>query len=83
MASACSESPAVDRAQVVRLVKRAESMLAEADSDSEWGRAARAAVEYLVRVDDGESDMVPGGLDDDEAVMAGVVAARSPGALAG
>lgn len=68
------ESAAVDTLQVKRLAERARAMLARAavEAAHPWARAARAAVEYLVCVEDGESDLVVGGLDDDEAVLAAV-----------
>lgn len=69
----------VDRAQVARLAALAAELLSVAatDRDAEHARAVRAAVEYLVRVDDGESDLVTGGLDDDEAVLVAVRVARA------
>ncbi len=65
---------AVDDEQVVRLAEKAKAMLAVAAEQpgTPWAKAARAGVEYLVCIDDGESDLVVGGLDDDEAVLAAV-----------
>jgi len=73
--------PAVDDAQVVRLAEKARALLARAavEAVSPWAKAARAAVEYLVCVEDGESDVVVGGLDDDEAVLAAVCEGRMVG----
>lgn len=63
------EDPAVDKDQVRQLATRATAMLTNVPSAPEGERAVRAAVEYLVCVADGESDLVVGGLDDDEAVL--------------
>jgi len=61
----------VDRAQVARVATMADEVLARAAvaDDADWARCARAAVEYVVCVEDGESDLVVGGLDDDEGVL--------------
>lgn len=66
----------VDRVQVHRVADAAARVLeraAERGVDEEWARAGRAAVEYLVCVEDGESDLIVGGLDDDEAVLTAVL----------
>ncbi len=66
-----NESDAVAAAQVTRLAARGRELLrvAEQEEATPWANAARAAVEYLVCVEDGESDLVVGGLDDDEGVL--------------
>ncbi len=72
------EGDAVDAAQVTRLAARGRELLrvAEQEEGTPWAQAARAAVEYLVCVEDGESDLVVGGLDDDEGVLEAVGGAR-------
>lgn len=72
------EGDAVDPAQVTRLAARARELLAVAQEEegTPWATAARAGVEYLVCVEDGESDVVVGGLDDDEGVLATLWEAR-------
>ncbi len=72
------EGDAVDAAQVARLAARGHELLAaaRAEESTPWSTAARAAVEYLVCVDDAESDLLVGGLDDDEGVMDAVWGTR-------
>ena len=72
------EGDAVDPEQVTRLAQRARELLAVAreEEGTPWATAARAAVEYLVCVEDGESDVVVGGLDDDEGVLEALWGAR-------
>lgn len=72
------DGDAVDGAQVTRLAARGRELLRAAAQEDRtpWAQAARAAVEYLVCVDDGESDLVVGGLDDDEGVLEVVWGAR-------
>jgi hypothetical protein len=69
----CSDNLVLDRRQVRRLADQALLLLeGDGTADEPRDRAVRAAVEYLVCIDDAESDVVVGGLDDDEAVL-GVV----------
>jgi len=69
----CSDNLVLDRRQVRRLADRALLLLeGNGAGDGERDRVVRAAVEYLVCIADGDSDLIVGGLDDDEAVL-GVV----------
>ncbi len=73
--------PTIDEEQVLRLsrlakeaLERADALRADRSPEAESrARAARAAVEYLVCVEDGESDWLVGGLDDDECVLSAVL----------
>ena len=70
---------AVDATQVARLAARGRALLGVAaeEEGTPWATAARAGVEYLVCLEDGESDLVVGGLDDDEGVLEVVWGARA------
>lgn len=64
-----SEVATVDRPMVRALAIRARVLLDEPLRSEARDREVRAAVEYLVRVDDAECDTIVGGLDDDAAVL--------------
>lgn len=70
-AVAGDESSPVDRTQVERLNEMADAVLVRLDADEIPERRAiySAALQYLAAVDDGVSDLVFGGLDDDERVL--------------
>lgn len=75
-ARARTDAPHIETAQVDLIERIARGLLTRSASLEKDARAVVvAAVRYVVRTDDAESDFLVGGLDDDEAVLSGVTRA--------
>jgi Sigma-70, region 4 len=76
-----SNAPGLDHRQIDRLAARAQRLLnwLNGSRTKSQHAAVCAAVEYLVRLDDGKGDELVGGLDDDEGVFTAVERAIGAG----
>ena len=73
--AAQSEHPELDVGQAEALASRCHQLLDLVDDDApeERRQLVQVAVRYFAIEDDGDDDIQPGGLDDDEAVVTAVV----------
>jgi hypothetical protein len=70
---AASDAPHIESAQVDAIEAKARKLIADLPALDVDARALTlAAIRYVVRTDDAESDFLVGGLDDDEAVLRAV-----------